>query len=255
MYEIYALRVADVKVDSPHMFYQTDFGKKTLITYFFFCFKGNGSTILLDTGISQEMLALRGITGPTREELLSRIDVRPKDIDAIILTHLHDDHFTEPEIYPNCMFYLQRREFEYWSEDVQRFHNIAIHRFPKGESSVPLETLQKLNFDGRVRFLDGDTEVYPGIHAIWCGAHTPGSQFVTVQTGRGTVLCCADFVDTYRNLEEQIPVGILTSLVEWLKGIVKIEMMHLPKESIIPGHDPDLIRMFPKVAEDVIKIA
>jgi hypothetical protein len=32
-------------------------------------------------------------------------------------------------------------------------------------------------------------------------------------------------------------------------------LMHLPKESIIPGHDPQLMTMFPKVAEDVVKIA
>jgi glyoxylase-like metal-dependent hydrolase (beta-lactamase superfamily II) len=255
MYEIYALKVAEVAVDSPHMFFQTDYGKKTTIYYYFFCLKGEGRTILLDTGIPPDEVAFRGITGTSREELLSRIDVKPRDVEAIILTHLHGDHFGGPEIYPDCVFYVQRKEFEYWSEDVQRFHNIFIHKFPKGDSAVAVETLQKLNFQGRVRFLDGDMEVYPGIRTIWCGAHTPGSQMVTVQTARGTVLCGSDFLDYYRNLDEQIPVGILTSLVEWLQGVVKIEMMRLPREAIIPGHDPVLMTMFPRVAEGVIKIA
>ena len=78
---------------------------------------------------------------------------------------------------------------------------------------------------------------------------------ITVQTDNGNILCCSDFIDCYRNWDEQIPVGVLTNLVEWLKGIGKIEQMRLPRESIIPGHDPQLMKMFPKVAEDVVRIA
>lgn len=256
MYEIYALKVAEREVDSPMMFYQTDYGKKAILSYYFLCLKGNDHTILLDTGISPSELAVRGLTGVvTREELLSRIDVRPDDINAIILTHLNNDHFVEPEIYPNCIFYIQRKEFEFWTEDVQRFDAIFAPPFLRGHPVVHIEPLQKLNLQKRVRFLDGDIEVYPGVHSIWCGAHTPGSQLVTVQTARGIVLCCGDFIYTYRNLEDRIPIGVFTNLIEWLIGVGKIELMGLPKESIVPGHDPLVMTMFPTVAEDVVKIA
>ena len=256
MYEIYALKGGEREVDSTAMFYGTDSAEKAVMPYYFICLKGNGYTILLDTGISPGELAIREITGyPTREELLSRINVSPNDIDAIILTHLHGDHFGAPEIYPNCIFYVQRKEFQFWSEDAPGFHAILSPPSLKGKPGVYIETLQELNSQGRVRFLDGDREVYPGIRALWCGAHTPGSQLVSVQTGRGTVLCCADFFYTYRNLEEQIPVPVFTNLVEWLKGFREIELMRLPKESIIPGHDSQVMTLFPKVAEDVVKIA
>ena len=55
---------------------------------------------------------------------------------------------------------------------------------------------------------------------MWCGGHTPGSQMITVKTGRGNVLCCSDFIDCYRNWDEQIPVGVFTNLVEWLHRAV-----------------------------------
>lgn len=256
MYEIYALKVGEREVDSPTIYYQTDFGKKATMSYYFLCLKNKDHVILLDTGISQAEMAIRGVSSaPSREELLSRINVRPENVEAIILTHLHSDHFTGADIYPNCIFYVQRAEFRYWSEDVQRFHAIFAPPFLGGRPSVEIGALQKLNVEKRVRFLDGDTEVYPGISAVWCGAHSPGSQFVVVQTARGKVLCSSDFLDTYRNLEELIPVGVLTNLVEWLTNVQKIENMHLPKQSIIPGHDLQVMTMFPAVAKDVVKIA
>jgi glyoxylase-like metal-dependent hydrolase (beta-lactamase superfamily II) len=256
MYEIYALKGGEREVDSSSMFYRTDSGKKTMMAYYFLCFKGKEYTVLLDTGISSSELAVRGITGcPTREELLGRINISPGDVDAVILTHLHDDHFAGPELYPNCIFYVQRQEFRFWSEDAPRFNAILGPPFLKGKPAVAIEALQRLNFQGRVRFLDGDSEVYPGIRALWCGAHTPGSQIVTVQTGRGTILCCSDFIYAYRNLEEQIPVGVLINLAEWLNGIGKIELMRLPRESVVPGHDPQVMTMFPEVARDVVRIA
>jgi glyoxylase-like metal-dependent hydrolase (beta-lactamase superfamily II) len=256
MYEIYALKVGERDTDSPMVLYQTDMGKKTTLSYYFLCLKNKDQVIMLDTGISQAEMAIRGVKDtPSREELLSRISVNPRDVEAIILTHLHSDHFTSPEIYPNCIFYVQRKEFAFWSEDVQRFPAIFSPPFLKGKPGVEIETLQKLNLQKRVRFLDGDTEVYPGISTIWCGAHSPGSQMVNVQTARGNVLCCADFLDIYRNLEELIPVGVLTSVVEWMTSVTKIENLHLSRESIIPGHDPQVFKMFPEVARDVVRIA
>lgn len=256
MYEIYALNIGEIEVESSTIFYQTDIGKKIAKAFYFLCLKSKHYTILVDTGISPDEAAIRGIEShSSREELLSRIYVRPSDVDAIILTHLHSDHFTEPEIYPNSIFYLQRKEFQFWNEEIQRFHNILYPPFSKDRPVADIESIQKLNSQKRVRFLDEDNEIYPGISSVWCGGHTPGSQMITVQTERGNVLCCSDFIDSYRNWDEQIPVGVLTSLVEWLKGIGKIEQMRLPGESIIPGHDPRLMRAFPEVAENVVRIA
>jgi glyoxylase-like metal-dependent hydrolase (beta-lactamase superfamily II) len=255
MYEIYALKVGEKEVDSSHMFYGVGDGNKSVLCFYFICLKEKSKVILLDTGISlDEVIGMKLDGAASREELLGRIDVHPKDVEAIILTHLHFDHFSKPEFFPNCLFYVQRKEFQYWNEDVPRFRTV-LYRPQTDKPRVDLETLQKLNIQKRLRFLDGDTEVYPGIHTSLCGAHTPGSQFVVVQTSRGSVLCCSDFVYAYRNLEESIPIGTFTNLVEWITGIQKIENMHLPREFLIPGHDPKVMTIFPKVADGVVRIA
>ncbi|MFC2022346.1 MBL fold metallo-hydrolase [Chloroflexota bacterium] len=172
MYEIYALKVAEREAESPQFFLLTDYGKKIIIAYYFWCLKGNGHTILVDTGISPGEIERRKITAvATREEVLSQIDVRPDDVDTIIVSHLHGDHFAGPEIYSNATFYIQRKEVEFWSGEVQRFQSSPPWR---GKPGGGILTFQKFNMAERIRFLDGDCEIYPGLGTLGWGFHTPG---------------------------------------------------------------------------------
>jgi glyoxylase-like metal-dependent hydrolase (beta-lactamase superfamily II) len=256
VYEIFAMKLGDREVDGSTIFYQSAPGNKVLKSFYFFCLKSETHTILLDTGISPEEMAVREIAPRrSRQELLASIAVRPENIEAIILTHLHSDHFSGTEIYPNAIFYLQRLEFHFWSEQMGKFQHLLYPLFAKGRPIADIETLHKLNGQNRVRFLDGDGDIFPGVRGLWCGAHTPGSQMVLVQTRQGPVLCCSDFFDCMRNWADRVPPGVLTSLPEWIEGIGKIERMRLPRESIIPGHDLHLMTSFPVVAGDVVKIA
>ena len=256
MYEIFAMKLGDREVDASTIFFHSDPGKKVLKSFYFFCLKNGANTILLDTGISAEEMAIREMAPHhSRQELLASIGVRSENIETIILTHLHGDHFSGTEIYPSANFYLQRLEFRFWSEEMGKFRHLLYPAFAKGRPIVDTETLHKLIGQNRVRFLDGDGDIFPGVRGIWCGAHTPGGQMVLVQTHRGPVLCCSDFFDCRRNWTDRVPPGVLTSLPEWLSGIGKIEQMRLPQESIIPGHDPQLMASFPIIAEDVVQIA
>jgi glyoxylase-like metal-dependent hydrolase (beta-lactamase superfamily II) len=256
MFEIYALNICDATEDSSITFYQAQPGTKIKKAYYFFCLKNKQQAILLDTGISSAALELRGLTAQTtRERLLQEIGVSPEKVEAVILSHIHDDHFAQSEIYSNAIFYIQRSEYQFWNEDIQRFHDILYPPFTKGKPVADFEALRKLNAEKRLRLLDGDSEIYPGIRSIWLGAHTPGSQGIAIRTEAEEILYCGDFICNYRNLYEQIPVGVLTNLVEWLKGLGKIERMHLKKKSILPGHDPEILTIFPKVGSNIVRIA
>ncbi len=255
MYEIYAMKIGERPTDSPKVFLHTDYGKKFLTVFYFWLIKSKNQNILVDTGISQDELACRKISGPTREEMLSRLNLRPEDIDTVIVSHLHGDHFAEPEIYTKANFYVQRKEVEFWSGEVQGFAYVNKPDFLHGKSAVQLAAFNKLNFDERVKFLDGDSEIYPGITTILTAGHTPGHQAIKVETSRGPVLLCVDFADAYRNLTDRLPVGAYTNLVEWLAGCSRIERMRLPQECLIPGHDELVMERFPRVAENIVKIA
>lgn len=256
MYEIFAMKMGEKEVDSSTIFYQSTSGQKVLKSFYFFCLKSEAHIILLDTGISPEEMAAREmVPRRSRQELLSSIGVRPEDIEAIVLTHLHTDHFSGTELYPSAIFYIQRLESHFWSEEMGKFPHLLYPAFTKGRPIADIETLHKLNGQNRVRFLDGDGDIFPGLRSMWCGAHTPGSQLVLVQTNLGPVLCCSDFFDCIQNWADRVPPGVFTSLPEWLSGFGRIEQMHLPQESIIPGHDPQLMASYPVIAGDVVKIA
>jgi glyoxylase-like metal-dependent hydrolase (beta-lactamase superfamily II) len=256
VYEIFAMKLGDIKADSSTIFYHAAPGKKVLKSFYFICLKSEAHIILLDTGLSPEEMAVREMAPRrSRQELLASIGVQPENVEAVILTHLHSDHFSGSEMYPGAVFYIQRREFRFWGEEMAKFRHLLYPAFAKGRSIVDVQTLRVLDAQNRVRFLDGDGDIFPGVRGIWCGAHTPGSQMVLVQTRQRPVLCCSDFFDCMSNWTDRTPPGVLTSLPEWISGIEKIEQMHLPRESIIPGHDFQLMTLFPEIAEDVVKIA
>jgi glyoxylase-like metal-dependent hydrolase (beta-lactamase superfamily II) len=255
MYEVYALKITERPTDTPKIFYNMGFGEKVTMAFYFWLVKGENRNILVDTGISMEEMECRKISGPTREDMLSRINVRPEEIDTIVLSHLHGDHFAQPEIYPNAEFYVQRKEVEFWSGEVLGFAAINKPDFLHGKSSVQLEAFEKLNLDERVRFLDGDSDIYPGLSTIFTGGHTPGHQAIKIETAKGPIVLCVDFLETYKNIDERIPVGSYFNLVEWMYSFSRIERMRFPSGALIPGHDVLLMDRFPKVAEGVVKIA
>src|SRR5207249_796131 len=78
--------------------------------------------------------------------------------------------------------------------------------------------LVTLNYDNRIRIVDGDQDVLPGIRVHRVGGHTAGLQIVTVQTARGTVVLTSDASHFYRNVETRQPVQIITNLPEMLEA-------------------------------------
>jgi glyoxylase-like metal-dependent hydrolase (beta-lactamase superfamily II) len=115
--------------------------------------------------------------------------------------------------------------------------------------------LVTLTYAGRVRIIDGDRQVLPGIGVHRVGGHTAGLQIVSVQTARGTVVLTSDASHFYRNLERRQPVQIITSLPEMLAAFETIEALAGPARLIVAGHDPEVADRFPSVDSGILRIA
>ena len=127
MYEIYAMKVSERLTDSAKVMLNTDPGKMIMMFFYFYVLKSKDQIILVDTGISKEEMDARKISGPTREELLSRINVRAADVENIILSHLHGDHFAQPEIQSQwivLVVLLDLRDFRWQHKNPFEYLNL-----------------------------------------------------------------------------------------------------------------------------------
>ena len=110
-----------------------------------------------------------------------------------------------------------------------------------------------LAYSKRIRYLDGDEQIAPGIRAVLIGGHTPGSQVVVVTTNKGQAVICCDSLDIYQIMEENV-IGLAMDLPQQLFGLDKIRELASSPDLIIPGHDPLVLQRFPSPIEGIAEI-
>ncbi len=161
--------------------------------------------ILVDAGIgNKEPEVSREIYGHSSSKLLRNLraqGVTARDVDVVLLTHLHFDHCggatrldREGNIvptFPKARYLAQRSA---WDE--------AFH---PNERSVPVyghgsEHLKVLLERGMIEFMDGDTTVAPGVEAIVTDGYSAGHQIVTVNTGSERIVYLSDLIPTPNHL-------------------------------------------------------
>jgi len=200
------------------------------IVYRVWLLRNADALILVDTGPPVGEAAARGITDiEPVDARLRALSIDPLSIEHIVLTHLHWDHASSADLFPNARFYAQRSELEFFTGDA--WENSATSRFFSHRAM-----LETLIAKGQVQPLDGDAWLCPGIQLIKVGGHTPGSQILVVQTLAGTAVLAGDAIPMNRNYTEAIPTGILVDLIEVINARKRIRAMQ--PHSLYTGHDP-----------------
>ena len=96
----------------------------------------------------------------------------------------------------------------------------------------------QLNWQGRVLLVDGDVEgVIPGVDVYLTPGHTAGTMTVCLDTTKGRVCYSSDAVYTYRNIDEDIPLGLAIDSFQAVESYKKIRRI-LRGGTLIPGHEP-----------------
>ena len=215
--------------------------------------RGNGHHIMVDVGFDNaayggELASQFGVIAwqsPTT--VLEEVGVRPEDIDTVIATHAHFDHFGNTQAFPNATFYLQERELTKWVWAMslpreQQYFTIGID---------PDDVLRgvELAKNGRLRLVSGDVaNILPGIN-LWAAhdTHTFGCMFVEVQAGEGedeSFILAGDNVYSYENVEgidgdgKIRPVGLSIDTHKGILTIAKMrELVDNQTRRIIPVHE------------------
>lgn len=152
---------------------------------------------------------------------LRRRGIDPSTVRAVVITHLHGDHYDYLPIFENAVVYVNGPGYG------QAEDGLAA---PVSEFLATAERLR----------LVGDEEILPGLSTLHLGIHSPCSQAVIVATAAGRIALLGDVAYLYDNLEDDRPPGGCDP-AEWRRAIAKAQA---EADHLVPGHDPRVMERF-----------
>jgi glyoxylase-like metal-dependent hydrolase (beta-lactamase superfamily II) len=251
-YQIYALKYAYNDRRAAENFIGGDPHDRPMpLDYFVWLIRGNGREIVVDTGFSAAMAAKRKrdhLRCPT--EALRALQCDAATVKDVVVTHLHYDHAGNFDLFPQATLHLQEREMHYATGKYM------CHECFRGAFEVEdVVGMVREVYEGRVRFHDGDVELFPGISLHLIGGHTMGLQVVRVATRRGWVVLASDASHFYANMEQVRPFPIVWSVADMVDGYSKLRALADSPAHIIPGHDPLVMQRYPAPSKALEGIA
>ncbi len=142
---------------------------------------GDRKNILIDSGLPEIIPedASEFENGQDVIQQLASIGLKPDDIDTVISTHYDGDHAGRHASFTKAQYV------------VQRVHHLDAATNPR-YAAIRLQWDQPME---RIRLVDGDTELLPGLELIETSGHVLGHQSVLVRLPKtGAILLTIDAV-------------------------------------------------------------
>ena len=166
--------------------------------------RAHGKHILVDTGLGAKedgkfdrIFAVE--RRPTLYESLKRLGVHPEDIDLVIYTHLHFDHAGGNTMksedgslrpaFPKARYVVQHGELE-----------DAACANERTRASYRRDNFTPVTEHRQWEFLNGDTELLPGVKAIVTAGHTRWHQSVKIESEGEAAFFLGDLIPTVAHL-------------------------------------------------------
>lgn len=190
-------------VEKEYFTFRQNRGEKIASSFLCFLIKTDTGNILVDTGVHPDEAAeMAKVTGDeikinSKDFLpanLESLGTSLKEINTVIMTHLHWDHAGWLNHIPSANVIVQKEEYRFALEPPPYASNFYL----------PTNYHSGLTW----KLIDGDHIFMPGITLIFTPGHTPGSQSVMVDLpDSGTILITGDAGFLQENFEKEfIPI-------------------------------------------------
>ncbi|UNZ52976.1 MBL fold metallo-hydrolase [Agrobacterium tumefaciens] len=144
--------------------------------------------ILIDAGAAGSI----GQTGQL-PQALAALGLKPDKIDAVIVTHMHQDHMGGLVLggknnYPGAELYIDRRDITHWTDPAKRngAPDYLQTSFRMAEEVVRLYP--------RLQAIDGEREIMRGVSIVDLTGHTPGHIGVRVEDDGKSMIMVSDMI-------------------------------------------------------------
>jgi N-acyl homoserine lactone hydrolase len=232
--------------------------------YLGFLLRSRNRCVLVDCGINDRFIidgkAWGGFPAEAGrsyvQKALQNNGVAPDQIEMVIYTHLHNDHAGNCDLFPKAKHVFQRDEW------VNLLDPLPAQR---ARRDYDLEVAPLLAKVDTIK-INGDVEILPGVKLYKAPGHSLGSQLVTVETAKGTMVILGDLCMTYCHLFPEtdeiidlegkkhkvktnvelygpaIPSFIIYDYFDWYDSVYKAKALAQGKrEFVLPGHEPSLV--------------
>ena len=158
-----------------------------------------GLNILVDTGAgskrTEKFKEMYGLNGNKLLRGLKALGLTARDIDAVVLSHLHFDHGggctkldrtgNAVPTFPKATYMVQKSCWEEAISPNERYKNFFYQ-----DDFRPMEE------KGQLTLLEGDTEIIPGVTIKFARGPSMGHQIVLVERGGEKIAFVSDLVPT-----------------------------------------------------------
>ncbi len=221
--------------DKDLMTFMKGMGARVMSAFFSYLIKTDNGNILVDAGICPDdvIYFTRGKMKSWPEEYylpnrLKECGVSIGDISTVIITHMHLDHIGWLPELKHAEIILQKDEY--------RFVTDPPVWTPYTESPV------RFNLNGyKLKLVDGDMVLMPGITLLFTPGHSAGHQSVMVDLPRtGTVIICGDAAFLEENLEKEYVPTCWFDTRQALLSIKKLKTWaQVRNATVFPGHSEE----------------
>jgi len=250
-YSVDVLKVGQCQVRGPEVYWMDRWDDWEELYFYIVLIRGGGKVLLVNTGPPPDLGPLnarwtaafgpRGALVRRKDEIpemqLGRHDITPADVDFVLVTPLQAYAVGNIPLFHNARVCISRRG---WIED---FHAPPYEMHVPRKLRIPDDVLTYLTIEApeKLRLLEEEEEIVPGIEALWVGAHHRSSMAYLIETTEG-VVAVTDCCFKYGNIEGNHPLGIMESLPECLAAY---ERLRAEADIVIPLYDPEVLERFP----------